>query len=66
MWNIDTWDWQRPGADAIASHVLESAYPGAIVLMHDGGGDRSQTVEALRSVLEALSSQAYVFEVACR
>ena len=66
MWNIDTRDWQRPGADAIASHVLESAYPGAIVLMHDGGGDRSQTVEALRSVLEALSSQGYVFEVVCR
>ena len=66
MWNIDTRDWQRPGADAIASRVLESAYPGAIVLMHDGGGDRSQTVEALRSILEALSSQGYVFEVVCR
>ena len=37
----------------------------AIVLMHDGGGDRSQTVEALETVLEALSNQGYVFEVVC-
>lgn len=66
MWNIDTRDWQRPGADAIASHVLENVYPGAIVLMHDGGGDRSQTVEALKMILETLSKQGYVFEVACR
>ena len=46
--------------------LLESAYPGAIVLMHDGGGDRSQTVAALQTILETLSSQGYVFEVVCR
>jgi hypothetical protein len=34
--------------------------------MHDGGGDRSQTVEALGTILEALSSRGYIFEVVCR
>jgi peptidoglycan/xylan/chitin deacetylase (PgdA/CDA1 family) len=65
MWNIDTEDWRQPGADAIASRVLTAAYPGAIVLFHDGGGDRSQTVEALETILKALTDRGYVFEVVC-
>jgi len=65
LWNIDTEDWRQPGAEAIASAVVDKAYPGAIVLMHDGGGDRSQTVEALGTILETLSSEGYVFEVVC-
>ena len=65
FWNIDTQDWRQPGAEAIASEVVDKAYPGAIVLMHDGGGDRSQTVEALETILETLSNQGYVFDVVC-
>jgi peptidoglycan/xylan/chitin deacetylase (PgdA/CDA1 family) len=65
LWNIDTEDWRQPGAEAIASAVVDQAHPGAIVLFHDGGGDRSQTVEALGTILETLSSQGYVFEVVC-
>jgi peptidoglycan/xylan/chitin deacetylase (PgdA/CDA1 family) len=65
LWNIDTEDWRQPGAEAIASAVVGQAYPGAIVLFHDGGGDRSQTVEALETILETLSSQGYAFEVVC-
>jgi len=65
FWNIDTQDWRKPGAEAIASEVIDKAYPGAIVLMHDGGGDRSQTLEALETILETLISQGYVFEVVC-
>ena len=53
-------------ADLIASRVLEGARPGRIVLMHDGGGDRTQTVEALETVLQALSEQGYTFDVACQ
>jgi peptidoglycan/xylan/chitin deacetylase (PgdA/CDA1 family) len=64
-WNIDTQDWRQPGAEAIASVVAEQAYPGAIVHQHDGGGDRSQTAEALEMTLETLSKQGYVFEVVC-
>jgi peptidoglycan/xylan/chitin deacetylase (PgdA/CDA1 family) len=66
MWDIDTVDWKRPGAEAIAEEVLTKAYPGAVVLMHDGGGDRSQTVEALANVLSGLHAQGYLFEPLCR
>jgi peptidoglycan/xylan/chitin deacetylase (PgdA/CDA1 family) len=59
-WNIDTEDWRRPGASTIAARILK-ATNGNIVLMHDGGGDRSQTVEALRTALPQLVEQGYTF-----
>jgi peptidoglycan/xylan/chitin deacetylase (PgdA/CDA1 family) len=65
LWHIDTEDWRRPGADAIADSVLDAARPGAIVLFHDGGGDRSQTTAALRTILPTLAEQGYTFEVVC-
>lgn len=65
MWSIDSGDWRRPGANAIAAHVLERAAPGAVVLFHDGPGDRAQTLKALEIILESLSSQGYWFEPIC-
>lgn len=62
LWDIDTEDWRRPGAQQIADTILENAYPGAIILMHDGGGDREQTVEALKIALPLLKNQGYVFK----
>ena len=59
-WDVDTKDWSRPGTEAIEQALL-SAKPGDVVLMHDGGGDRSQTVEALRSALPKLVAQGYKF-----
>ena len=59
-WNIDSQDWRRPGVGAIADQI-KNAWPGSIVLMHDGGGDRSQTVEALKDALPYLKSQGYRF-----
>lgn len=59
-WNIDTQDWQRPGVAAIKNALL-SAKPGDIILMHDGGGDRSQTVQALSEALPTLRSRGYSF-----
>ena len=59
-WNVDTEDWRRPGADAIASRIMK-AKPGSVILMHDGGGDRSQTVEALRQALPKLKAEGYRF-----
>ncbi len=59
-WNIDTEDWRRPGVDAIVQQI-ESAQPGDIILMHDGGGDRSQTVEALSIALPYLKEQGFSF-----
>ena len=66
LWSVDTQDWRRPGPDQIASHVLSNVRPGAIILMHDGGGERSQTVAALAAVLEGLTSRGYAFDVLCR
>lgn len=59
-WNIDTRDWSRPGVSHIVAEI-EKAWPGLIVLMHDGGGDRSQTVEALKTALPYLQKQGYRF-----
>ena len=61
MWDVDPQDWRQPGAGQIASYVLSHASPGAIILMHDGGGGRSQTVAALETVLAELSSRGYEF-----
>ncbi|QWT17788.1 polysaccharide deacetylase family protein [Collinsella sp. zg1085] len=59
LWNIDTLDWKRPGAAAITRAVVNGAQNGAIVLMHDGGGDRSQDVEALPGIIDQLKAAGY-------
>ncbi|MGW0229791.1 polysaccharide deacetylase family protein [Actinopolymorpha singaporensis] len=61
LWDVDTRDWTRPGSATIERRAVEGARPGAIVLMHDGGGDRQQTVDALENVLTRLGKQGYVF-----
>lgn len=66
LWDIDTQDWRLPGVDAITNHILTSAFPGAIILMHDGGGDRTQSVAALQQALPILQEQGYKFGVLCR
>ncbi|MGI5152197.1 polysaccharide deacetylase family protein [Plantactinospora sp. CA-294935] len=53
-WAVDPRDWARPGARNIIRTVTSDVYPGAIVLLHDAGGDRRATVKALRSMLPAL------------
>jgi peptidoglycan/xylan/chitin deacetylase (PgdA/CDA1 family) len=54
LWSVDPQDWRRPGTKAIISSVLAHARPGGIVLMHDGGGYRDQTVAALPSIIDGL------------
>jgi peptidoglycan-N-acetylglucosamine deacetylase len=61
LWDIDTNDWRRPGGDVIAQRAMDSARPGAIVLMHDGGGSKEQTVAATERILSQLSAQGYSF-----
>jgi peptidoglycan/xylan/chitin deacetylase (PgdA/CDA1 family) len=58
-WDVDTLDWKYPAVASILGHVEAEVKPGAIVLMHDGGGDRSQTVVALPAVIDWLRSQHY-------
>ncbi|MEU9359513.1 polysaccharide deacetylase family protein [Streptomyces sp. NPDC048301] len=60
-WNVDTKDFERPGADAMVATVKNEISNGPTVLFHDAGGDRSQTVEALREVLPWLKQQGYSF-----
>ncbi|MEQ7126348.1 polysaccharide deacetylase family protein [Actinopolymorpha sp. B11F2] len=62
LWHVDPKDWDRPGADKIEERVLKGVAPGAIVLFHDGGGDRSQTVTALERLLPQLIEKGYAFE----
>jgi peptidoglycan/xylan/chitin deacetylase (PgdA/CDA1 family) len=64
-WNIDPRDWERPGAAAIVAavqqQIAQQAPDGPIVLLHDGGGSREQTVEALRTLIPWLAEQGYRF-----
>jgi osmoprotectant transport system substrate-binding protein len=62
LWDIDPQDWALPGAQQIADTIIQHARPGAIVLSHDGGGNRSQTVDAYRIALPQLAAQGYRFE----
>jgi peptidoglycan/xylan/chitin deacetylase (PgdA/CDA1 family) len=59
LWSIDPGDWRRPGARAILSNVLVHSKPGAIVILHDGGGDRSQTIAALPGIIRGLRKRGY-------
>jgi peptidoglycan/xylan/chitin deacetylase (PgdA/CDA1 family) len=59
-WDADPRDWTRPGTPAITNRLL-AARPGDILLCHDGGGDRSQTCAALRTVIPALQARGYRF-----
>ncbi|MFJ7125696.1 polysaccharide deacetylase family protein [Streptomyces sp. NPDC098101] len=58
-WTVDTLDWKEPGTDSIVRRVLDGAAPGVVVLNHDAGGDRSQSVAALRRYLPALLDAGY-------
>jgi peptidoglycan-N-acetylglucosamine deacetylase len=59
LWTVDTNDFARPGVKKIISNALAGARPGAIILMHDAGGIRTQTVEALPTIIEALRKRGY-------
>lgn len=56
-WTVDPWDWANPGVDQIVSRVLTHTRPGGIVLLHDGGGDRAQTLAAVKRLLPVLKSR---------
>lgn len=60
-WDVDPRDWANPGASAIASNVIANARNGSIVVMHDGGGPRGQTVEALPRILSHFRHRGFEF-----
>jgi peptidoglycan/xylan/chitin deacetylase (PgdA/CDA1 family) len=58
--SIDTNDWKRQGVDSIV-HAAEQGESGDVILMHDGGGDRSQSVQALDQICAYYKDQGYTF-----
>jgi peptidoglycan/xylan/chitin deacetylase (PgdA/CDA1 family) len=61
-WVVDPDDWMLPGADAIVDRIEQQLTPRAVVLVHDGGGDRSQTVAALKKLLPRLINEGWTFD----
>jgi peptidoglycan/xylan/chitin deacetylase (PgdA/CDA1 family) len=60
-WSVDPRDWSRPGVPHIVDTILTRTHPGSIILDHDGGGDRQQTVDALTIALPRLIDAGYHF-----
>ncbi|MFH8988007.1 polysaccharide deacetylase family protein [Streptomyces sp. NPDC017940] len=65
-WTVDTLDWRSPGTGTIVRRVLRGAGPGVVVLSHDAGGNRSQSVRALRRYLPELLDEGYRLTVPSR
>lgn len=61
LWSHDTLDWRRPGVKKIVSRATKKIRNGSIILMHDGGGNRSQTASAVPLIISKLKAQGYTF-----
>lgn len=59
LWTQDSLDWKLPGVDTIVKNSLANLSSGPIILMHDGGGNRDQDVQALPQIIEALQADGY-------
>ena len=64
-YSVDPKDWTLPGVQSIVSNVVGAAFPGAVVDMHDAGGDRSETVAALPQIITRLRAMGYTFISIC-
>jgi peptidoglycan-N-acetylglucosamine deacetylase len=60
-WSVDPRDWSRPGVTSIVTNIMRNTRTGSIILEHDGGGNRSQTVAALKIVIPRLLAAGYHF-----
>lgn len=61
LWDVDSRDWTKPGSRRIENTVVRTTRPGSVILMHDGGGDRRQTIEALPRIIRRLRAKGYTF-----
>jgi peptidoglycan-N-acetylglucosamine deacetylase len=61
LWSVDSRDWADPGVNHIVREVLSRVGKGDIILFHDQGGNRKQTVEAVKRIVPILKSQGYEF-----
>jgi peptidoglycan/xylan/chitin deacetylase (PgdA/CDA1 family) len=64
-YSVDPRDWTTPGTQVIVQNVLNAAFPGAVIGLHDGGGNRSQTVAALPQIISGLEARGYGFVSIC-
>ena len=63
MWDVDSQDYEKTHtAEEIANRVIDNVRSGSIVVMHDGGGDRSKTVAATDMIVKTLQSKGYAFK----
>jgi peptidoglycan-N-acetylglucosamine deacetylase len=60
-WSVDPRDWARPGVSSIVENIMTNTRTGSIILEHDGGGNRSETVAALKIVIPRLLDAGYRF-----
>jgi len=60
-WDVDPRDWSNPGIGAIYADVVGHVQPGSIVVMHDGGGPRAETLAALPRIIDTLWGRGYRF-----
>ena len=65
LWNVNPEDYTKPGAGAIAARIVAGARPGAILPLHDGGGNRSQTVAALPAIINGVRAKGLDFSLIC-
>ncbi len=64
-YSIDPRDWSDPGVETIVDRVVGGASPDAVVDLHDGSGDRSETVTALPEIIDNLRAEGYSFVSIC-
>jgi peptidoglycan/xylan/chitin deacetylase (PgdA/CDA1 family) len=62
-WSVDPRDWSRPGVASIVRNIMRNTKTGSIILEHDGGGNRAETVAALKIVLPRLLAAGYHFRI---
>jgi peptidoglycan/xylan/chitin deacetylase (PgdA/CDA1 family) len=60
-WSVDPRDWARPGVSKIVANIMKNTATGSIILEHDGGGNRSETVAALKIAIPRLLDAGYHF-----
>ena len=66
LWSVDSRDWERPPVNQIVNNVMSRVHPGAVILFHDGGGDRSRTVAAVDQLIPRLRAAGYDIAPICK
>jgi peptidoglycan/xylan/chitin deacetylase (PgdA/CDA1 family) len=61
LWTVDPQDWKRPTPDRLTADVLAASERGSVILLHDGGGDRTATIEALPGIIRGLKARGFEF-----